>query len=696
MAVINGTAGNDTLAGTSSNDSITGSSGNDSIDGLGGNDTAHGGSGDDSLRGGGGSDVLRGNGGLDVLNGGLGTDNLGGGTGTDIFAFSDFGAANADTITDFASGEDVIELDGSVFTGIGASGFFVANASGTAQDANDRIIFETDTRQVWYDADGNGAGARQLIATLQVGATLTATDVVAAGGEPPSGNVINGSEGDDTLEGTDEDDTISGLGGDDQLSGSLGSDHLLGGDGNDVLDFLPEEMTGADTLDGGAGDDRYFASTDDVLVDAGGVDTVLATQSWTLAAGFENLIFDNYHFDDNGLPGLRGIGNALGNHMQTYIGNAGFLDGRAGNDTLVGASFEADTLIGNAGNDVLSGGSGGDSLVFDVAPGAANADLITEFVSGSDRIVIDGDAHAATGPSGQFAAGDGRFAANTSGMAADTSDRVIYNTATGELWYDADGNGAGARQLIATLQGAPTLAATDIHVVDGSNPDGMVINGSAGNDQLSGGEGNDTINGFGGNDTIFAGGSGGDDLVDGGSGRDSIDFRFTAQSGIVADFGAGTIVGGGPGSISFTSIERVVGSVFNDAMTGNAAAQNLTGQGGADTLEGAGGIDTLWGGNGGDFFVFREMGTANADRISDFVSGADEVRLDGSVFTGIGSGFFVANASGTAQDANDRVIYDTDSGQLYYDADGSGAGAAQLVATLTGAPALAAADISVI
>ena len=711
MAVITGTAGNDSLAGTSSADSITGSSGNDSIDGLGGNDTAHGGSGDDSMRGGGGADVLRGNGGLDVLNGGLGVDSLGGGLGADIFQFSDFGAANADSITDFASGEDVIELDGSVFTGIGA-GFFAANSSGTAQDASDRIIFETDTRQVWYDADGSGAGARQLVATLQAGGTLAAADIAVSGGSTPPG-AINGTAGNDTLNGTDDADTINGLGGDDEvegnggddridggagadrLSGSSGNDHVLGGDGDDVLDFLPFEGDGNDTLDGGAGNDTFFASPGDVLVDSGGIDTVISNNSWTLAAGFENLSFENYEFDDNGLPGLEGFGNSLANHMSTYIGNGGLLDGAGGNDTLVGFSFQADTLIGNAGNDVLDGGGGGDRLVFNVAPGAANADLVIGFGSGSDRIVIDGDAHAATGPSGAFAAGDGRFVANTSGMATDTSDRVLYNTATGELWYDADGNGAGARQLVATLEGAPLLAATDIEIVDGSNPPGSVIDGSAGDDQLAGGEGNDTINGFGGNDTILAGG-GGEDFVDGGSGRDSIDLRNSAQSGIAVDFGAGTLVGGQPGSITFVSIERVVGSIFNDSMSGNAAGQNLTGQGGADTLWGAGGVDTLWGGNGGDSFVFREMGSANADRISDFVSGADEVQLDGSVFTGIGSGFFVANASGTAQDASDRVVYNTTNGNLYYDADGSGGGAAQLVATVVGHPAVVATDITVI
>ena len=60
------------------------------------------------------------------------------------------------------------------------------------------------------------------------------------------------------------------------------------------------------------------------------------------------------------------------------------------------------------------------------------------------------------------------------------------------------------------------------------------------------------------------------------------------------------------------------------------------------------------------------------------------------------SSVIAANSSGSAQDASDRVIYDTTDGRLYYDADGSGAGAAQLIATAIGAPDLVASDLMVI
>jgi Ca2+-binding RTX toxin-like protein len=171
----------------------------------------------------------------------------------------------------------------------------------------------------------------------------------------------------------------------------------------------------------------------------------------------------------------------------------------------------------------------------------------------------------------------------------------------------------------------------------------------------------------------------------------------------VVDYATGRITGSG-GTINFINIERIVTGNFNDVLNGDAAAQNLTGQNGNDTLWGAVGADTLWGGAGNDTFIFREMGTANADRVGDFTSGGDKLQLDDSAFTAIGAtgnfaagdGRFWASSAGTAHDANDRVLYNTSTGQLYYDADGNGGGAAQLVATLTTIPTIAATDIAVI
>jgi Ca2+-binding RTX toxin-like protein len=131
----------------------------------------------------------------------------------------------------------------------------------------------------------------------------------------------------------------------------------------------------------------------------------------------------------------------------------------------------------------------------------------------------------------------------------------------------------------------------------------------------------------------------------------------------------------------------------------------LKGGNGNDELRGGLGADLLKGGPGIDHFVFdTDPGIGgNADWIADFVKGQDKLVLDDDVFAGIGVGTvegvnMVAGAFrlGAAQDADDRILYDTSTGGLYYDPDGAGFEAAVLVATLTGAPALAATDILVV
>ena len=240
-------------------------------------------------------------------------------------------------------------------------------------------------------------------------------------------------------------------------------------------------------------------------------------------------------------------------------------------------------------------------------------------------------------------------------------------------------------------------------------------------DTLIGNGGNDTFNMSKGGTTSF-----GNDSIDGGAGFDTVEFAANATSGLIADLAAGTITGGetgGAGSSTILNIERFIAGDFNDVVTGSSVANYVDTRAGNDTVDGAAGNDTLIGGTGNDrlaggtgtdsmtggagldSFVFSEAGTANADRITDFVSASDKVALDDAGFVNIGAlgnfaagdGRFWAAAGATSgHDANDRVIYNTSTGSLYYDADGSGAGAAQLIATFTGNPAIAATDISVI
>ena len=175
-----GTAGADIAVGTRFADLLNGQNGQDRLYGGLAKDTLNGGLGNDMLWGDGGIDRLVGGAGADTLDGGLGTDRLTGGLGADRFVFAVApGAKHADVITDFAPGQDVIALSAAVFTKAGAIGTLSNGrfASGAAAlDAQDRILHDSTTGQIWYDPDGTGAKDKQLFATITAGVNLTAAD----------------------------------------------------------------------------------------------------------------------------------------------------------------------------------------------------------------------------------------------------------------------------------------------------------------------------------------------------------------------------------------------------------------------------------------------------------------------------------------------------------------------------------------
>jgi Ca2+-binding RTX toxin-like protein len=231
-----------------------------------------------------------------------------------------------------------------------------------------------------------------------------------------------------------------------------------------------------------------------------------------------------------------------------------------------------------------------------------------------------------------------------------------------------------------------------------------VLKGLAGIDHLDGGLGND----------ILTGGVGGDTLT-GGDGYDFVDYFYSA-SAVSVNLTANTATGGEAAGDKLFSVECVVGSnLGNDTLIGNAVANSLYGLGGSDILSaglgndfllGGLGNDRLAGGAGSDFFYFNTALNAatNRDTITDYNAVADTIRLEN---TGVGlfntlalgtlnAQFFKANATGTATDTNDRIIYNTVTGALFYDANGSAAGGAIQFATLTSHPTITAADFVVI
>jgi Ca2+-binding RTX toxin-like protein len=135
-----------------------------------------------TLRGGGNIDVLNGGAGDDVLEGGTGKDTLTGGGGGDVFVFRAYNE-RTDVITDFDANADHILLEGTafgygVYAGIVAAADFVISTTSAALDASDRFIFRTTDQTLWFDADGRGGVSSVLLADLQSGATLSATNLL--------------------------------------------------------------------------------------------------------------------------------------------------------------------------------------------------------------------------------------------------------------------------------------------------------------------------------------------------------------------------------------------------------------------------------------------------------------------------------------------------------------------------------------
>ncbi|GHC55590.1 calcium-binding protein [Neogemmobacter tilapiae] len=149
-------------------------------------------------------------------------------------------------------------------------------------------------------------------------------------------------------------------------------------------------------------------------------------------------------------------------HDELFGGNGqDFLNGDIQNDQLYGGKGN-DTLLGGEGDDLLSGGLGKDSLtgnggedqfVFSAKPLRGQADVIVDFVDEQDTILLNGNVFQGLGPEGRLQAN--RFCGGT--KALDAKDRIIFDEATGRVWYDADGSGKQKQVLVFTLTPDPDI-----------------------------------------------------------------------------------------------------------------------------------------------------------------------------------------------------------------------------------------------
>jgi Ca2+-binding RTX toxin-like protein len=711
---LNGGGGDDILAGLVGADTLDGGAGIDTADysasaagvtidlGLG---TASGGdaAGDtligienvtgsasaDDLTGAAGVNILSGGAGNDVLAGLDGADTLDGGGGSDT---ADYTASTAGIIISLQAGTAAGgHAEGDTLTSI-------ENLTGSAFD--DTLTGAADANRLTGGAGNDILAGLGGADTLDGGAGIDTADYSAsaagvtidlglgtASGGDAAGDTLIGIE---NLTGSSFGDTLTGTNG--------GANSLSGGAGNDMLAGLG----GADTLDGGGGSDTadYTASTAGIII---------SLQAGTAAGG---------HAEGDTLTGIENLtGSSFDDTLTGTDADANTLAGGAGNDILDGLGG-GDTLTGGAGNDIYYVDAAGDQIVELANEGMdlvrASLDWIladnVEWLELQGTAALSGTGNALDniilGNSGDNllvgGAGDdllnGVAGADTAAGGTgndryhvdDAGDIIVENAAEGtaDRVYASVSYQLAAGAEVEVLNTRTPAATTGIDLT--GNEFGQTIIGNAGANIIDGRGGIDTMKGLGGNDVYHVDNSG--DIVIERSPEGTADQVMTS-----VDYTLGHGVG-----IEILSAADAAGTAAIQ-LTGNSYANTITGNAGDNVINGGRGQDTLTGLGGSDTFVFNAALIAqNVDHITDFNAGDDIIQLDHAIFTALtalgtlAASAFVANASGYAESADNRLIYETDTGKLIYDSNGSAAGERHLFATLDTNLAITAADFFVV
>ncbi|MEF8710858.1 MAG: S8 family serine peptidase [Candidatus Accumulibacter propinquus] len=543
-------------------------------------------------------------------------------------------------------------------------------------------------------------------------------------------DVLNGGLGADTLDGGAGADTMSGGLGDDtyfldnagdvitelanqgtdtvvsSVSKTLGTNlenltlagtSSINGYGNGTNNILIGNIAanvlagyaGADTMSGGAGDDTYYVeNVGDVVTEsaASGKDTVNSSINYTLTADVEWLVLTG--------AAITGSGNNLNNFL---VGNGGnnILDGGVGADTMNGGLGNDTFIVDNAGDYITElAGQGIDTVMSSVTRYLGNyQENLTLTGVGTINGYGNSDNNVLTGNSAANVL-SGNAGADT--MSGGAGDDTYYVENVGDVVTESAASGKDTvnSSISYTLTAdVEWLVLTGAAITGTGNNLNNFLVGNGGNNTLDGGAGADTMNGGLGDDTFIVDNAGDYITELAGQGIDTVMSSVTRY------------LGSNQENLTLTGANAINGYGFNDdnLLRGNSAANVLSGGGGADTLAGGLGNDSLSGGNGADKFLFDTApGAGNVDTLSDFLSGTDIVQLaqanfGGLAFGAVAAGAFIAGAGfTTAADADDRLIYNTSNGALFYDADGFGVvDAAVQLAVLTAHPGLLYTDFFV-
>ncbi|MEQ1620531.1 MAG: calcium-binding protein [Methylococcales bacterium] len=630
------------------------------------------------------SNNLLGNSGNNVLNGGAGVDTLNGGTGSDTYLINSSIEHSQAEIADTGSAVgdiDEVRFDG---TSLAPTDTLILYAGDTGIE---RVVINASKLALNIDAS-KVKNALTIVGNAAInilGGTIY-NDILDGGA---GADFLIGGDGDDTYLVDNHGDKITEGSGTDTVNSSL-DDYTLGDDienltlikggirgtgnkfnniiiGNSANNII-EGGAGDDTLNGAAGNDIYLINTANdhknkgEIKDTAGIDEVRfdTTEASTLVlfaddTGIEKVVIGT---------GIKLAADTTGtlaiNIDASSVLTALTLIGNAGNNSLIGTD-KNDILDGGEGEDILIGGKGNDTYVVDsLGDSIVDSDGIDTVMTALDDYTLSSNLENVTLMDGAL------------NMTGNELDNIITGNAASNF-----------------LNGA----AGDDTLIGGAGDD--ILNGGIGIDDLQGGLGNDTYN-----IELTAAGALEDDFTENSNaGIDTIQLLGASTNllavTITLDKNIENINAGGTGKsrLNFKGNElanKLVGNDAGNVIDGLAGDDELIGGKGNDQLLGRDGKDTLTGGAGDDVFIFNSTlnKLTNVDTITDFTSGQDKIYLSTSVFSAAGgagklsSDFFIKGT--VAKDNNDHIIYDTATGKVYYDSDGTGSTAQVEFLILTG------------
>jgi Ca2+-binding RTX toxin-like protein len=691
---VDGGDGNDTIVGGDGADTLMGGNGNDVISGQRGNDVAFLGAGDDTF----------------TWNPGDGNDTIEGGTGTDKLVFNGANVNEIINITDNGGRVRFTRDVANITLDLNDVETIAFRALGGADAVHVGDLGATDATQVQIDLAGGAGGgdlqADQVIVDGTTGGdavTITAAAPASAGGAIRiSGlgalvTISNAEGGNDRLaiDGLDGNDTINAGGvaigviqltidagaGNDVVTGSQGIDAVLGGEGDDRI--IDKDFVNSDVFDGGNGTDTIDYSS--VAFGDGLVTINLATgQTSVLSGNTESIL--NFENASGSQGGETIIGSDAANRLDGNGGND-ILDGGLGADMMFGGVGDDTYFVDNTGDEVNEATNAGTDQVFSSVGYSLGQFVENLTLTGATNINMNGNAlgNKLVGNSGDNII-DGKAGADVmSGGAGNDTYRVDN---AGDSVVEA-GN-AGVDQVFSSVGYSLSQFVENLTLTGATN---INMNGNTLNNKLVGNSGNNIIDGLAGADVMI-----------GGAGNDTYRVDKSGDSVVeAANGGTDQVISSVGYSLSqFVENLTLTGSA-NLNMNGNTLGNKLAGNSGNNIIDGQAGADAMTGGGGSDIFAFStSLVAGNVDTITDFNVVADTIRLSHTIFSSIaGTGTlsaaqFAANASGTAQDASDRIIYETDTGKLFYDSNGSAAGGAVQFATIAPGLALTNADFKIV